>query len=290
MVGHRRGSSQRRVREVAFESRSPDPLTVSLTRGLPSPSAAYFRRAPPSPGLRNRHRRSPSPMLSSSPDMEEYGSMEEGVSPNPAMASSEVEVLSEVAVGSRFSPLLVLSRLAPKVSVEFEGSFSVASSGLSTLSPTTTVLLCQDSIAAVIHEDDRMKLVRSESVCSSSSPSLDSPSSVPAGVRLVVADSDGEQEGGSSMGGDELPRCSISSPTKGGCPAVTDGSWLEVAGGDGVMGGVEMPNAMVSFLCPSLHIRPASPVCGQSSLDEGLDDVAGSVVLEQVVGGARPVA
>ncbi|GAB2286371.1 hypothetical protein Dimus_020787, partial [Dionaea muscipula] len=106
MGGRRRDSSSRRVREVGFDSRSPDPHTASLTRGSPSPTDIHRRRAPPSPGLRHRHIRSPSPLLSSSPDSEECGSIEEGVSPDPDVASSEVEILSEVAVGSRFSPSL----------------------------------------------------------------------------------------------------------------------------------------------------------------------------------------
>ncbi|GAB2303740.1 hypothetical protein Dimus_037723 [Dionaea muscipula] len=174
MAGRCRGSSQRRVRGVGFDSRSTDPHTVALTRGSPSPTAPHFRRAPLSPGLLHRHMSSPSPLLSSSPDSEECGSMEEGVSPDPDVASSQLEILSEVAVGSR---------LIPEVSILLEGSISAASSGSSTLSTTTAVLLCQDSIVAVVHKDDRMQLVRSESVCSNSSPSLDGPDSVSDGVR-----------------------------------------------------------------------------------------------------------
>ncbi|GAB2302372.1 hypothetical protein Dimus_036386 [Dionaea muscipula] len=61
MVGRRRGFSQKRVREVGYDSRSPDPFRATLIRGSPCPTARHFRRAPPSPGLRTRHQRSPSP-------------------------------------------------------------------------------------------------------------------------------------------------------------------------------------------------------------------------------------
>ncbi|GAB2273698.1 hypothetical protein Dimus_008479, partial [Dionaea muscipula] len=192
-------SSQRRVRDVGFDSRSPDPHTVALTWVSPSPTAPHFRRAPPSPGLLDRHIRSPSPLLSSSPDSEECGSIEEGVSPDPDVASSEVEILSEVAVGSRFSPLVVRSRSIPEVSVLLEGSISAVSSGSSTLSTTMVVLLCQDSIAAIVHRDDRMQLVLSESVCFSSSPSLDGPASVSEADEEVRRGYDG------AVGVDEVP-------------------------------------------------------------------------------------
>ncbi|GAB2302468.1 hypothetical protein Dimus_036478 [Dionaea muscipula] len=85
--------------------------------------------------------RSPSSMLSSSPDLEECSSVEEGVSPNPVVASSEVEILS-----------------------------NVASSGSSTLSPTTAVPLCQDSSDAGVLQDDRTYLVLSESMVADGVP------------------------------------------------------------------------------------------------------------------------
>ncbi|GAB2303158.1 hypothetical protein Dimus_037154 [Dionaea muscipula] len=96
--------------------------------------------------------RSPSPMLSSSPDLEECSSVEEGVSPDPVVASSEVEILSDV------------------VSALFEGSFLEASSSSSTQSPTTAVLLCQDSSDVGVLQDDRTHLVRSESVVADGVP------------------------------------------------------------------------------------------------------------------------
>ncbi|GAB2281336.1 hypothetical protein Dimus_015932, partial [Dionaea muscipula] len=205
MVGRRRAVSQRRVREVGFDSKSPDPHTVSLTRGSPSPTAPHFQRTPPSPVLRTRHRRSPSPMLSSSPDPEECSSTEEGVSLVAAGALLKGVVLSNVAGGSRFSPLLVLSRSVSEMKVKLEGSMSTTSFGSSTLSPVTTVMLYQDSTAASVHEEERMQLVRSESSCSISSPSLNGPSSMSDGVRKMVAASGGKPRGGDSMGGAEVP-------------------------------------------------------------------------------------
>ncbi|GAB2278829.1 hypothetical protein Dimus_013503 [Dionaea muscipula] len=205
MVGRCRVVSQRRVRDVRFDSKSPNPHTVSLTRGLPSPTAPHFRRAPPSPSLRTHHRRSRSPMLSSLPDPEECSSAEGGVSLGAAGASPEGEVLSDVAGGLRFTPLLVQLRSIPEVKVMLEGSMSATSSGSSTLSPATAVLLCQDSIAAVFHEEERLQLVRSESSYSISSSSMDDPASMPPGVRERVAASGGEQGGGASIGGVDVP-------------------------------------------------------------------------------------
>ncbi|GAB2275925.1 hypothetical protein Dimus_010671 [Dionaea muscipula] len=112
-------------------------------------------------------------MLSFSPDLGECSSTEEGVSLVAAMASPEGEAFPDEAVGSRFSPLLVHSSSAPKVNVKLEDSSSVTSSGSSALSPTTAVLMCQESITAVVLEDERPLLVRSASVSSISSPSLD---------------------------------------------------------------------------------------------------------------------
>ncbi|GAB2302389.1 hypothetical protein Dimus_036403 [Dionaea muscipula] len=186
MVGRRRGVSQRRVREVRFDSSSPDPHTVSLTRGSSSPTAPHFWHAPPSPSLRSRHRRSPSPILSSSPDLEDCSSSE--------------------------------SRSIPELKVLLEGSMPATSSGSSTLSPATAVLVCHGSIAAVFPEDERLQLVRSESSCSISSPSLDDPSSMIAGVRMLVADIGGEEGGEASIGGAEVAGSTECLPCSS-CPA-----------------------------------------------------------------------
>ncbi|GAB2292527.1 hypothetical protein Dimus_026762 [Dionaea muscipula] len=213
MVGRRRDFHQRRVREVGFDSRSPDPHTASLTRGSPSPTDPHYRRPPPSPGLRNRHQRSPSPVLTSSPDLGECSSTEEeGVSPVVALAAPKEDVLSVVAFGSRFSPLLVNSCSSQEVNTLLEGSISEMSSGSSTISPATAVLLCQVPTVADAHLDDRTTLVRSDLGSSISSPALVCASEVSVGEGQVVAVRDGEQGGDESMGDACLPSSTVSLP------------------------------------------------------------------------------
>ncbi|GAB2302384.1 hypothetical protein Dimus_036398 [Dionaea muscipula] len=186
MVGRRRGVSQRRVREVRFDSSSPDPHTVSLTRGSPSLTAPHFRRAPPSPGLRT-------------------------FTGGARLRYSLPLQIWRTAVHQR-------SRSIPELKVLLEGSISATSSGSSTLSPTTAVLFCQKSMAAVVHDDDRKLLVRSESSCSISSPSLDDPSSMIAGVRMLVADIGGKEGGEASIGGAEVAGSTECLPCSS-CPA-----------------------------------------------------------------------
>ncbi|GAB2286235.1 hypothetical protein Dimus_020656, partial [Dionaea muscipula] len=117
--------------------------------GAPSPTAAHFRRGPPSPGRDISHRRSLSPMISSSPDMDDLSSTEEGEDTAADVTASEGEVGLH------------------------EGSISAASSDSSIPSPTTAVLMCQEAIAASGLEGGWSRLTRSESGCSISSPALE---------------------------------------------------------------------------------------------------------------------
>ncbi|GAB2286635.1 hypothetical protein Dimus_021029 [Dionaea muscipula] len=200
MAGRRGGSSQRRVREAVCDPCSPDPHCRGLTRGSPSPTAPFHRRAPSSPGLRTHHRRSTVPMPLSSPEPAGFSSSEDGDATAAAVSSSEEEedeersdVTPDVASGSRFSPLLVLTNPVQKDYVPAECSISTTSSASSTLSPTAAMLLCQESIAEAVLEEKRTILVRSEWVNSSSSPLLDGLSPV-SGVRQGGGDAMGEAE------------------------------------------------------------------------------------------------
>ncbi|GAB2302387.1 hypothetical protein Dimus_036401 [Dionaea muscipula] len=166
------------------------PLLSGVDPGAPSPMAPFHRRTPPSPGFRTHHRRSTVPMPLSSPNPAEFSSSEDGYATAAAVSSSEDEdrsdFISDVAISLRYSPLLVLTNSVQEDIVTSECSNSATSSASSTISPTTAVLLCQESIAAVVLEEDRTNLVRSESVNSISYPSLDGPSPVSAGVRQGV--------------------------------------------------------------------------------------------------------
>ncbi|GAB2278828.1 hypothetical protein Dimus_013502 [Dionaea muscipula] len=157
------------VREVGYDSSSPDPHCRRLTRGSPSPTAPHFRRAPPSLGLCKGHRRRPSLMSLSTPDLDDYSSTEEG----EAMAAAVPEEIGKQ-----------------------EGLISAASSGFSTLSSTTAVLLCQEAMAASGQGIRKMKLASSDSVCSISSPSL--------GVQEVSVGLAGEHSGGVFGAGDVM--------------------------------------------------------------------------------------
>ncbi|GAB2302386.1 hypothetical protein Dimus_036400 [Dionaea muscipula] len=173
------------------------PLLSGVDPGAPSPMAPFHRRTPPSPGFRTHHRRSTVPMPLSSPNPAEFSSSEDGYATAAAVSSSEDEdrsdFISDVAIGLRYSPLLVLTNSVQEDIVTSECSNSATSSASSTISPTTAVLLCQESIAAVVLEEDRTNLVRSELVNSISSPSLDGPSPV-SGVRQGGGDAMGEAE------------------------------------------------------------------------------------------------
>ncbi|GAB2290418.1 hypothetical protein Dimus_024696, partial [Dionaea muscipula] len=195
MVGRRRGSLNRRVREVGCDPSSPDPHCRGLTRGSPSPTAPHFRRPPPSPGLRQRHRRSPSPMPLSSPDPEGFSSSEDGDATVAAVTLSEKEDHSDLEVALTDSPRFPRSSSFPELGGMKEGLTAAASSGSSTISPTTAVLLCQNAIVSGGLEDGRLILARSDSVCSISSPSLGGTPEVSDSVRMEVVGGDGGQEG-----------------------------------------------------------------------------------------------
>ncbi|GAB2292519.1 hypothetical protein Dimus_026755 [Dionaea muscipula] len=162
----------RRIREVGYDSSSPDPHCRGLTRGSPSPTAPGFRRAPPSPGLRIRHLRSPSPMHMSSPDPADCSSSEEGDATVEAVTTSEEEEHSDLEGGRLESSLCLYSRSVLGELGKLEEMASAASSDSSTLSPTTAVLFCQDAIEAGGLQIGRSVLARSGSVNSFSSPSL----------------------------------------------------------------------------------------------------------------------
>ncbi|GAB2296351.1 hypothetical protein Dimus_030473 [Dionaea muscipula] len=131
MVGRRRGFSQRRVREVGYDSSSPDPHTAALFWGSPSPTAPHFRRAPPSPGLRTRHQSSPSPVASFSLDLEEGGSSEDADASAASVTTPEAEDFSDLEVSSMdptrtLSPMMSSSTDPGEVSSSEEGDASEA--------------------------------------------------------------------------------------------------------------------------------------------------------------------
>ncbi|GAB2282177.1 hypothetical protein Dimus_016728 [Dionaea muscipula] len=204
MVGRRFSSLQRRVREVACDSNSPDPHCRGLTRGSPSPTAPHFRRAPASPGLRKHRRRTPSPMLLSSPDPAELSTSEDGEATVAAVTTSEDEGHADLGGGRLDSALFFKATSFPVEPDMSEGSALEKSSGSSTISPTTAVLLCQNTIDAGGPAEGRLKLVRAGSDCSVSSPSVGVGPVESDEVRLVDVDGDGGQ------GSDDLGLASVS--------------------------------------------------------------------------------
>ncbi|GAB2283823.1 hypothetical protein Dimus_018310, partial [Dionaea muscipula] len=193
MVGRRRASPLKRVRVAVCDSKSLDPHCRGLTRGSPSPAAPHFRWAPPSPGLCKRHRRSPSPMPLYSPDPAEVNSSEEGEATAAAVSTSEDEDYANLEGGLLVSSNFFKTLSIPEESDRVEGSTSATSSDSSTISPTTAVLLCQDTIAAGGPVDGGLKLARANSVSSVSSPFVDGYHSVSDGVQQLVVAGDGGQ-------------------------------------------------------------------------------------------------
>ncbi|GAB2283822.1 hypothetical protein Dimus_018309 [Dionaea muscipula] len=200
MVGHR-GYSQRRVREVGCDSRSPDTFPM-LVRGSPSPAVPHFRREPPSHGRRIRHQRNPSPMLSSSPDLDDFRSTEESEATAAAESSSADKDHSDSAGGTMDPAQFLYPCPVPEKDVLHEVSSSTASSGSSIPSSTTAVLRCQEAIISGGCVGGWLKVARSESVCSFSSPVAGGCSLASTGVRQEVGEADGTQ------GGVEQP-CSV---------------------------------------------------------------------------------
>ncbi|GAB2278843.1 hypothetical protein Dimus_013517, partial [Dionaea muscipula] len=229
MVGRRRTSFQKRVREVACDPSSPDPHCRGLTRGSPSPAEPHFRWGPPSPGLRKHRRRTPSPLLLSSPDPAEVSSSENGEATVEAVSASEDEDHAGLGGGRMDSALFFKATSFPEESDRSEGSARVASSNSSTISPTTAVLLCQTAIDAGGADVGRLKLARADSVDS------------------------------------------VSSPSVGGCPLVSDGARLEVADGDGGQGCADLVLDSVSLNCISPPAQRAPSVCESLMVREGLE-------------------
>ncbi|GAB2281385.1 hypothetical protein Dimus_015981 [Dionaea muscipula] len=150
----------------------------------------------------------------SSPDPAEVSSSEEGEATAAAVSTSEDEDHADLE-----GRLLVLSNFFKSLSVpeEFDrvvGSTSAASSDSSTISPTTAVLLCQDTIAAGGPVTGGLMLARVDSVSSVSSPFVGCHS-VSDGLQQLVIVEDGGQ-GSAEL----LKDSSIEMPGEGVSPSV----------------------------------------------------------------------
>ncbi|GAB2303407.1 hypothetical protein Dimus_037398, partial [Dionaea muscipula] len=152
------------------------------------------------------------------------------------------------------------------------------SSGSSTLSPMTAVLLCQEAIAASGHADGNSKLTRSDSVSSVSSPSVGCCYSVCDGVRQMKVDGDGGQ------GGAALPMASVSLP----CSSIPECRAPPICGpmvvGEGLEdadGSVVLENLRAGPLFP-YGDRPVAGCGGAQSIIDAGEVLIPSVVFDDV--------
>ncbi|GAB2296355.1 hypothetical protein Dimus_030477, partial [Dionaea muscipula] len=175
------------------------------------------------------HRRSPSPMLLSSPNPAEVCSSEVGEATVVVVTMSEDEDDADLEDGRMFTPQFFKPNSFPEESDRYEGLTMAASSGSSTISPTTAVLLCQNAIDAGGPADGRLMLARADSVSS------------------------------------------VSSPSVGDCPLVSDGARQMVVDGNGGPGCLDLVLDSVRLHCSSPQTHRAPSVCGPLVVGEGME-------------------
>ncbi|GAB2278818.1 hypothetical protein Dimus_013492 [Dionaea muscipula] len=171
MVGRRRGTSPRRVREAVCDLKSPDPHCQGLTRGSPSLTAFHFWQAPPllvcvdtTEGAYLR-----CPCLLKIPQ----SLVQQRMGRPPWRPRGRRRMRTAPIAGWHEGLSQFLQTISvPEKSGLFEGFTMASSSRSSTPSPTTVVLLCQGAMDTGGLAEGRLKLARAGSFRSVSTPSM----------------------------------------------------------------------------------------------------------------------